>query len=89
MSTIAATGEAQAAAAGDADHLIRLQADRREHYRLVIPSMNVVSGRVHLWKTAHNERFVQDYLLPMVDAAMATSAAPPFFRPKLTAAGTR
>lgn len=56
--------------------------------RLVIPSMSVVSGRVHLWKTAHNARFVQDYQLRMVDAAMATSAAPTFFRPALTEAGT-
>lgn len=56
--------------------------------RLVIPSMDVVSGKVHLWKTAHNERFVQDHQLTMVQAAMATSAAPTYFRPALTDAGT-
>lgn len=56
--------------------------------RLVIPSMDVTSGRMHLWKTAHHERFVQDYRLRMVDAAMATSAAPTYFRPFLTEAGT-
>ena len=47
--------------------------------RLVIPSMDVNSGRVRLWKTAHNVRLVQDYRQRMVDAAMATSAAPTFF----------
>jgi uncharacterized protein len=56
--------------------------------RLVIPSMDVTSGKVHLWKTAHNARFIQDYQLRMVDAAMATSAAPTFFKPALTDAGT-
>ncbi len=56
--------------------------------RLVIPSMDVTSGKVHLWKTAHNVRFVQDYQLRMVDAAMATTAAPTYFRPFLTDAGT-
>jgi patatin-like phospholipase/acyl hydrolase len=56
--------------------------------RLVIPSMDVTSGKVHLWKTAHNVRFVQDYQLRMVDAAMATAAAPTYFRPFLTDAGT-
>lgn len=55
--------------------------------RLVIPSMDVNSGRVRLWKTAHNARFVQDYTQPMVDAAMATSAAPTFFQAHLTDAG--
>lgn len=55
--------------------------------RLVIPSMDVNTGKVHLWKTAHSPRFVQDYLRPMVEAAMATSAAPTFFRAFLTEAG--
>lgn len=56
--------------------------------RLVIPSMDVVSGKVHLWKTAHNDRFRQDYQLTMVQAAMATSAAPTYFPAALTDAGT-
>ncbi|MEA2369943.1 MAG: hypothetical protein QOH12_337 [Solirubrobacteraceae bacterium] len=55
--------------------------------RLVIPSMDVNSGRVHLWKTAHNTRFVQDYKHLMVDVAMATSAAPTYFKAYLTDAG--
>lgn len=56
--------------------------------RLVIPSMDVNSGKVHLWKTAHNERFVQDYMARMVDVAMATAAAPTYFQAFLTDAGT-
>ena len=55
--------------------------------RLVIPSMDVNSGKVHLWKTAHNERFVQDYTARMVDVAMATAAAPTYFQAFLTDAG--
>jgi patatin-like phospholipase/acyl hydrolase len=56
--------------------------------RLVVPSMDVNSGRVHLWKTAHNPRFVQDYVVRMVEVAMATSAAPTYFQVFLTEAGT-
>ena len=56
--------------------------------RLVIPSMDVNSGTIHLWKTAHAARFVQDYKQPMIEAAMATAAAPSFFRPHLTPTGT-
>jgi hypothetical protein len=56
--------------------------------RLVVPSMDVNSGKVHLWKTAHNSRFVQDYKLRMADAAMATAMAPTYFQPFLTDAGT-
>jgi hypothetical protein len=49
--------------------------------------MHVNSGRVHLWKTAHNIRFVQDYTHRMVDVAMATSAAPTYFKAYLTETG--
>ncbi len=55
--------------------------------RLVIPSMDVNSGRVHLWKTAHHPRFVQDYTHSMVEIAMSTSAAPTYFKAYLTDAG--
>lgn len=55
--------------------------------RLVIPSMDVDSGRVRLWKTAHHPRLAQDYAHLMVEAAMATSAAPTFFRAHLTQEG--
>jgi patatin-like phospholipase/acyl hydrolase len=56
--------------------------------RLVVPSMDVNSGKVHLWKTAHHVHFVEDYKLRMVDAAMATAAAPTYFQAFLTDGGT-
>jgi patatin-like phospholipase/acyl hydrolase len=56
--------------------------------RLVIPSMDLTTGKVRLWKTAHHERFGQDYKRPMVEAAMATSAAPTYFRAVVGQTGT-
>lgn len=47
--------------------------------RLVIPSMNSITGEVHIFKTSHHPRFVMDYSETVVDVAMATSAAPTFF----------
>jgi predicted acylesterase/phospholipase RssA len=47
--------------------------------RLVIPSQNLETGEVYIFKTAHHERFKTDYKKSMVDAAMATSAAPTYF----------
>jgi uncharacterized protein len=56
--------------------------------RLVVPSMNLTTGQVHLWKTSHNERFIEDYKRPMVEAAMATASAPTFFRAFVSESGT-
>lgn len=47
--------------------------------RLVIPSLNLETGEVHVFKTAHHERFVRDYRVRAVDVALATAAAPTFF----------
>ncbi len=47
--------------------------------RLVIPSQNLDNGDVHLYKTAHNERFKGDYKEKMTTIGMATSAAPTYF----------
>ena len=47
--------------------------------RLIIPSQNLDSGEVHLYKTAHNERFKGDYKEKMSTIALATSAAPTYF----------
>lgn len=47
--------------------------------RLVIPSQNLDNGEVHLYKTAHNERFQGDYKEKMSSIALATSAAPTYF----------
>lgn len=44
--------------------------------RLVIPAWDVMRGTVHLFKTPHDERLRRDRRIPMVDVALATSAAP-------------
>lgn len=56
--------------------------------RLVIPSMNLTTGQVHLWKTSHHPRFTEDYKHTMVEAAMATAAAPTYFRAFVSESGT-
>lgn len=47
--------------------------------KLVIPSQNLDNGEVYLYKTAHNERFKEDYKKRMASIALATSAAPSYF----------
>jgi len=47
--------------------------------RLVIPSYNIDTNEVYLFKTAHNERFRRDYKVPAWKIARATSAAPTYF----------
>lgn len=47
--------------------------------RLVIPSWDVQRSEVHLFKTPHHERLRRDWRIPMVDVAMATTAAPSYF----------
>ena len=47
--------------------------------RLVIPSFNIDTGEVHVWKTSHHPRFEQDYRSLAVDVAMSTAAAPTYF----------
>ena len=47
--------------------------------RLVIPSFNVDTGEVHVWKTAHDPRFERDYKSKAVDVALSTAAAPTYF----------
>jgi uncharacterized protein len=47
--------------------------------RLVIPSWDVQTASVHLFKTPHHDRLRRDWKIPMVDVAMATSAAPAYF----------
>jgi patatin-like phospholipase/acyl hydrolase len=55
--------------------------------RLVIPSLNLETGEVHVYKTAHHERFVMDYKLTAKEAALATAAAPTYFPTYRSAAG--
>ncbi|MDV3136375.1 CBASS cGAMP-activated phospholipase [Mycobacterium sp. 29Ha] len=51
----------------------------QSHKRLVIPSWDVQRGEVHLFKTPHHERLRRDWQIPMVEVAMATTAAPSYF----------
>ncbi|WP_243297748.1 CBASS cGAMP-activated phospholipase [Bacillus litorisediminis] len=55
--------------------------------RVMIPSLNLDTGEVHIYKTAHHERFKNDYKKTIVEAARATSAAPTFFRSMITEKG--
>jgi len=55
--------------------------------RLVIPSLNLETGKVHIYKTAHHPKFEFDYKARVVDVALATSVAPTFFPPHHSAEG--
>jgi len=47
--------------------------------RLMIPSLDLETGAVHVFKTAHHDRFVRDYKERVVDVALSTAAAPTYF----------
>lgn len=49
--------------------------------RVLIPAVNLSSGKPHFFKTPHNSSFTRDGELHLLDAAMATSAAPTYFAP--------
>jgi patatin-like phospholipase/acyl hydrolase len=55
--------------------------------RLVIPSLDLNTGKIYIHKTAHHERFSTDYLRPIVDVALSTSAAPTYFPAHLLPSG--
>lgn len=48
-------------------------------HNVVIPAVNVTSGRTKVFKTPHGETSRSDASLPAVDVAMATAAAPGYF----------
>jgi uncharacterized protein len=56
--------------------------------RLVIPSFNIDTGEVHVWKTSHHPRFERDYRSPVVDVALSTAAAPTYFPTHRIATGS-
>lgn len=56
--------------------------------RLVIPSLNLETGEVYVYKTAHHPRFDSDHRERAVDVALATAAAPTYFPTHRSAAGT-
>ncbi len=49
--------------------------------RLLIPSFNATTGKIHIYKTAHHSRLQVDFKVSAVDVALATSAAPVYFPP--------
>jgi len=49
--------------------------------RVMIPTINLSTGRPQFFKTPHNPDFTRDGRLKLIDAAMATSAAPTYFAP--------
>lgn len=49
--------------------------------RVMIPAVNLSTGKPQFFKTPHNPEFNRDGRLKLVDAAMATSAAPTYFAP--------
>ena len=63
--------------------LVEVLGDRRigdAKTRLLVPAWNPVARSVYIYKTAHHERLRTDYQSLAVDAAMATAAAPTYFR---------
>ena len=55
--------------------------------RLVIPCLNLETGEVHVYKTAHHPRLVRDYKEEAVEVALATAAAPTYFPPHRSPTG--
>ncbi len=52
--------------------------------RLMVPAWNPVAQCVYIYKTAHHPRLKTDYRSLAVDAALATSSAPTYFRHHIT-----
>lgn len=53
--------------------------------RLMVPAWHAQLQQVYIFKTAHHERLSTDYKDLAIDAAMATAAAPTYFRKHITA----
>ncbi|AUH34910.1 CBASS cGAMP-activated phospholipase [Paracoccus tegillarcae] len=47
--------------------------------KVIVPAVNVTKGGPQVFKTPHHPRLVRDWKLPLVDVALATSAAPSYF----------
>jgi patatin-like phospholipase/acyl hydrolase len=48
-------------------------------HRTMIPTVNLTKGSPQVFKTDHHPTFQRDWKVPIVDVALATSAAPTFF----------
>ncbi|MDC5753746.1 CBASS cGAMP-activated phospholipase [Vibrio europaeus] len=49
--------------------------------RVLIPTVNLSTGKPQFFKTPHNPEFSRDGRIKLIDAALATSAAPTYFAP--------
>ncbi|EOI2496107.1 CBASS cGAMP-activated phospholipase [Enterobacter bugandensis] len=49
--------------------------------RVMIPAVNLSTGKPQFFKTPHNPDFTRDGPLKLIDAALTTSAAPTYFSP--------
>ncbi|MCU4539262.1 cGAMP-activated phospholipase CapV [Acinetobacter bereziniae] len=49
--------------------------------RVMIPTVNLSSGNPFFFKTPHDPFFTRDGVIKLIDAALATSAAPTYFSP--------
>jgi len=52
-----------------------------------VPSCNLDTGEVHIWKTSHHPRLERDYKVPAVEVALSTAAAPTYFPTHRSSAG--
>jgi hypothetical protein len=71
--------------------LTKVFGDRRlgeSKKRLVVPSFNIDTGEVHIWKTAHHPRLERDYRHTVVEVALSTAAAPTYFPAHRSKSGT-
>lgn len=48
-------------------------------HRVMVPAVNLTKGSPQVFKTDHHPSFHRDWKVPVVDVALATSAAPTFF----------
>lgn len=70
--------------------LVSLFGDQRlgdAKHRLVIPAWNPTAQSVYIYKTPHHPRLRTDYKSRLIDAALATSAAPTYFQQHMTEEG--
>lgn len=70
------------------DALVEVLGQRRlgeARTRLMVPAWHPKTQSVYIFKTAHHPRFQTDHKELAIDVAMATAAAPTFFRQHVTA----
>ncbi|MHC1753648.1 CBASS cGAMP-activated phospholipase [Humidesulfovibrio sp.] len=71
----------------EVDRLFRDKLLGQSRTRLVIPSTNLTTGEVYVFKTSHHPRIERDPFVAATHVALATAAAPVFFRPYVIPGG--